>query len=240
MITKETIDFSSLDFQSGEVLLADKPAGWSSFKVVHKIRKASGVKKVGHAGTLDPFATGLLILCTGKKTKEINNYQSLKKTYTGIILLGKTSPSMDLETGITKELPVEGITGDDILKVRDLFIGNIMQIPPMYSAVKFQGKSLYKFARKGKSVKREPREVIVSEFEIIKVALPKVYFKIVCSKGTYVRVIANDFGQKLGCGGILSSLRRTKIGDYLVENAINIDEFVEKLNDYKQNIAVAE
>ncbi len=237
MITKETIDFSNLDFQSGEVLLVDKPAGWSSFKVVYKIRKAAGVKKVGHAGTLDPLATGLLILCTGKMTKEINNYQSLEKTYTGIILLGKTSPSMDLETGITEELPVEGITGDDILKVRDLFIGNIMQIPPMYSAVKFQGKSLYKFARKGKSVKREPREVVVSKFEIIKVALPEVHFKIVCSKGTYVRVIANDFGQKLGCGGILSSLRRTKINGYSVENAINVDEFVEKLNSYRQNIA---
>ncbi len=237
MITKETVDFSNLDFQSGEVLLVDKPAGWSSFKVVHKIRKAAGVRKVGHAGTLDPLATGLLILCTGKMTKEINNYQSQEKTYTGIILLGKSSPSMDLETDITKELPVEGITGEDILRVRDLFIGKIMQVPPMYSAVKFQGKSLYKFARKGKSVKREPREVIVSKFEIIKVALPEVHFKIVCSKGTYVRVIANDFGQKLGCGGILSRLRRTKIGSYSVENAINVDEFAEKLNACRQNIA---
>ncbi len=236
MITKETVDFSRLDFQSGEVLLVDKPSGWSSFKVVYKIRKAAGVKKVGHAGTLDPLATGLLILCTGKKTKEINNFQSLEKTYTGVILLGKTSPSMDLETSIIKEMPIEEITGEDILSIRNLFLGKIMQVPPMYSAVKFQGKSLYKFARKGKSVKREPREVTVSKFEITKVALPEVHFEIECSKGTYVRVIANDFGQKLGCGGVLSSLRRTKIGSFSVEDAVNVEEFSTKLNSYKRNL----
>ena len=235
MITKRTTDFSNLDFQSGEALLVDKPAGWSSFKVVHKIRKAAGVRKVGHAGTLDPLATGLLILCTGKKTKEIEKYQAFEKTYTGIILLGKSSPSMDLETGTTRELPVEGISEEDIFRARNLFIGKIMQLPPMYSAVKYKGKSLYKLARKGKTVERELREVTVSKFEITKIALPEIHFEIVCSKGTYIRVIANDLGDKLGCGGVLSSLRRTRIGDYSVENALNVTEFVENLSVFKKN-----
>lgn len=236
MITKETTDFSNLDFNSGEVLLVDKPAGWSSFEVVHKIRKTSGARKVGHAGTLDPLATGLLIICTGKKTKDITEYQTLSKTYTGIILLGKSSPSMDLETGITRELPVEGIHEDDIMNVRNLFLGNIMQVPPMYSAIKYRGKSLYKIARKGKIVKREPREVTISKFEILKIELPEIHFEIICSKGTYIRAIANDFGEKLGCGGVLSSLRRTKIGDFSVENAISVEEFYKRMDIIKHNM----
>jgi tRNA pseudouridine55 synthase len=154
MITKESIDFSKFDFQSGEVILIDKPIGWSSFKVVYKIRQAAGVKKVGHAGTLDPLASGLLILCTGKKTKEISKYQESEKTYTGTITLGKTSPSMDLETEITVTGSTEGISDEQILNARDSFIGKITQIPPMYSAVKVNGKSLYKSARKGKTVER--------------------------------------------------------------------------------------
>lgn len=235
MITKGTTDFSNLDFQSGEVILADKPAGWSSFKVVHKIRKASGEKKVGHAGTLDPLATGLLILCTGKKTKEIDKYQAYDKTYTGTILLGKSSPSMDLETEITSALPVEGFTENDIYSVRNLFIGNIMQMPPMYSAIKYKGKSLYKLARKGKSVERKPREISVSKFEILGIDLPEIHFEITCSKGTYIRVLANDFGEKLGCGGLLSSLRRTRIGSFSVEDAVNVDEFVKNLTAFRNN-----
>ncbi len=235
MITKGTTDFSNLDFQSGEVILADKPAGWSSFKVVHKIRKASGEKKVGHAGTLDPLATGLLILCTGKKTKEIDKYQAYDKTYTGTILLGKSSPSMDLETEITSALPVEGFTENDIYSVRNLFIGNIMQMPPMYSAIKYKGKSLYKLARKGKSVERKPREITVSKFEILGIDLPEIHFEITCSKGTYIRVLANDFGEKLGCGGLLSSLRRTRIGSFSVEDAVNVDEFVKNLTAFRNN-----
>jgi tRNA pseudouridine55 synthase len=231
MITKESIDFSKFDFQSGEVILIDKPIGWSSFKVVYKIRQAAGVKKVGHAGTLDPLASGLLILCTGKKTKEISKYQESEKTYTGTITLGKTSPSMDLETEITVTGSTEGISDEQILNARDSFIGKITQIPPMYSAVKVNGKSLYKSARKGKTVERIPREITVSSFLITNISLPDIDFEIVCSKGTYIRTIANDFGQKLGCGGLLSSLRRTKIGSYSVEDALDTNEFTVKLND---------
>jgi tRNA pseudouridine55 synthase len=237
MITREKNDLfptkagtviTEIDFKTGEVILIDKPAGWSSFKVIRKIRNVIGVKKVGHAGTLDPMATGLLIVATGKKTKSIHEYQSLVKTYTGTITLGKSSASMDMETEIISEKPFSHITNEDIYKVRDEFIGTIKQIPPMYSAVKYKGKSLYHLARKGMEVEREAREVVVSDFKILKIDLPDIDFEITCSKGTYIRVIANDFGKKLGCGGLLSSLRRTKIGDYSVENALLVDEFVER------------
>lgn len=229
MITNDTIDYSKFDFDSGETILIDKPFGWTSFHVVHKIRKAVGVKKVGHAGTLDPMATGLLIICTGKKTKEIIKYQELEKTYTGIFTLGKSTPSMDLETGIIEEKPLENITEEKILETKKNFTGQILQTPPMYSAVKHKGKSLYKFARKGKTVKREPREVFISKFIIAKINLPDIFFEISCSKGTYIRVIANDLGMNLGCGAVLSSLRRTKIGNYNVENALSIDDFTGKI-----------
>lgn len=229
MITKGTIDFADLDFQSGEVILIDKPSGWSSFKVIHNIRKSIGVKKVGHAGTLDPMATGLLIVCTGKKTKEITRYQALEKTYKGAILLGKTSPSMDLETEISSGKRADDLDKNDILRIKEEFTGEIYQIPPMYSAVKVGGKSLYKLARKGKTVDREPRRVFVSKFDI-EIALPEIFFEIKCSKGTYIRVIADDFGKKLGCGGLLSSLRRTEIGEYSVDNALSVDEFISRIN----------
>ncbi len=225
MITKETIDYSDLDFQSGEVILVDKPFGWSSFKVIHYIRKSIGVKKVGHAGTLDPMATGLLIVCTGKKTKEITKYQDREKTYTGTILLGKSSPSMDLETEIISDKPTDYLNEDAVNKVRDGFLGEILQIPPMYSAVKVGGKSLYKLARKGKTVERDPRTVNILKFEI-NISLPEIFFEIKCSKGTYIRVIADDFGEKLGCGGLLSSLRRTGIGEFSVDDAVSVEDFV--------------
>ncbi len=231
MLTKDTSDFSNIDFISGEVILIDKPAEWSSFKVVHKIRKTVGVKKVGHAGTLDPLATGLLILCTGKKTKEIYKYQDLNKTYTGTITLGKRSASMDLGSEIIAEKPVVGIDENKILEIRDSFLGKVSQVPPMYSALKVDGKRLYDLARKGKTVKREPREVNIEEFKIEEINLPDIKFKIVCSKGTYIRVIADDFGNKLGCGALLSSLRRTKIGDYSVENAFIVEEFMSRFNE---------
>jgi len=229
MITRETINFSQCNFDNGESILVDKPFGWSSFKVVYKIRKVTGTKKVGHAGTLDPLASGLLIVCTGKKTKEITQFQDLQKTYCGTILLGKTSPSMDLETETTEEKSIEGISEKDIFNVRDQFLGLIKQVPPMYSAMKHHGKSLYKLARKGKTVERNAREVTISKFEITNINLPEVFFEITCSKGTYIRVIADDFGKKLGCGGLLSSLRRTKIGEYEVQNAISVDNFIEKI-----------
>ncbi len=184
-----------------------------------------------------PMATGLLIVCTGKKTKEIFKYQNLEKTYTGEITLGKTSPSMDLETEITEEKLLEGITEELIKSVRNQFLGNILQIPPMYSAIKHKGKSLYKLARKGKTIERQPREVNVSKFEITNVSLPKISFEIVCSKGTYIRVIANDLGEKLGCGGLLSSLRRIKIGPYNVNDAFTVEDFAEKMKQTEENIA---
>lgn len=226
MITREMTDLKGSDFYAGEDILIDKPVLWSSFKVVHEIRREIGRDlKIGHAGTLDPFATGLLILCTGKRTKSITSFQDLEKTYTGVITLGKSSPSMDLETPISVEKPFEHITEGDILKFRDTFTGIQMQVPPMYSAVKFQGKALYKYARNGKEVERQPKSINITEFEIMKIDLPEVHFRIKCSKGTYIRVIANDLGEKLGCGGVLSSLRRTAIGNFNVENALKVEEF---------------
>ena len=230
MITKRTINFSDVDFNKGEVILIDKPSGCSSFKVIKEIRNTIRVKKVGHAGTLDPMATGLLIVATGKKTKSISEYQAFEKTYTGTITIGKSSPSMDLETirHGGSEKPFNHISDKDIYKVRDEFLGTIKQIPPMYSAIKYKGKSLYHLARKGKEIEREPREISIYNFEIKRIELPQIDFEITCSKGTYIRVIANDFGEKLNCGGLLSSLRRTKIGDYLVSDAFTVNEFVEK------------
>ncbi len=239
MITRETNNFINCNFIEGEIILADKPLGWSSFKVVYEIRKAIGAKKVGHAGTLDPKASGLLILCTGKKTKDITKFQDLEKTYTGTILLGKSSPSMDLETEISEENSVEGITRNDVLKIKDQFLGTIDQIPPMYSAAKFQGKSLYKLARKGKVVDRIAKKVTIYKFEITEFNLPEVHFEIVCSKGTYIRVIADEFGKKLGCGGLLSSLKRTNIGQYSIEDAVSVREFIEKLRTSRSDLIIS-
>jgi tRNA pseudouridine55 synthase len=225
MITKKTIE-SDFDFQAGEVLLMDKPRSWTSFKVISKIRNAINVKKVGHAGTLDPMATGLLIICTGKKTKEISHYQDLPKVYEGIITLGKSSLSMDTETEITEEKSFDHVTEEMILNEKEKLTGRITQIPPMYSALKFKGKPLYKLARRGREVLREPREVEVYEFSINKIALPDISFRIRCSRGTYIRVIANDLGNNLGSLGILSELRRTNIGEYSVEEALLPEDFI--------------
>jgi tRNA pseudouridine55 synthase len=231
MIDNQTNDFGSLDFLKGEVILIDKPAGWTSFKVVHKIRKAIKVKKVGHAGTLDPMATGLLILSTGKKTKELGQYQNLNKTYTGTILLGKTSASMDTETELTDHPIPDSVNERLIFSVRDEFLGETEQVAPMYSAAKIKGKKLYILARKGMRVERKPRKIFVEQFEITAINLPEINFKISCSKGTYIRAIANDFGKKLGCGAVLSSLRRTKIGEFGIDNALQVDDFLEKVSD---------
>lgn len=235
MITKASSDYSKFDFQSGEVILIDKPIGWSSFKVVYKIRQAVKVKKVGHAGTLDPLASGLLRICTGRMTKEITKYQDFEKTYTGTITLGKTSPSMDLETELSATNSTVGISEKSIYEARDSFIGKIAQIPPMYSAIKINGESLYKIARKGKVIERMPREITVYSFSIKNISLPSIDFEIVCSKGTYIRTIANDFGEKLGCGGLLSALRRTKIGIYDIEDSLETKEFTARLKDNISN-----
>ncbi len=227
MVTKQTDDFASLDFLAGETLLVDKPPQWTSFKVVHTIRKAINVKRVGHTGTLDPLATGLLIILTGRNTKQMMNFEGLSKSYTGTFLLGRTSPSMDTETEMTsRDLP-ENLNDDLIFETRNTFLGDIEQIPPMYSALKVNGKKLYDLARKGKEVKRKPRNVHIYHFKITGINIPEVHFDIKCSKGTYIRVIANDFGEKLGCGAVLSKLRRTEIGEYSVNNALSVEEFVE-------------
>ena len=231
MMTKSLTDFSGLNFDEGEVILIDKTLGVTSFNVVYKIRKKIKVKKVGHAGTLDPFATGLLIICTGKKTKSITDFQEQNKTYTGVITLGKKTPSMDTETEFIEENSIDDVTLDKIEEVRKSFLGKQLQKPPMYSAVKHKGKALYKYARKGIEVVREPREIEINSFSITKIALPDVHFEINCSKGTYLRVIADDFGDRLGCGAYLSELRRTKIGAYSVDDAFTIEEFVEVIDE---------
>ena len=228
MITKADIGKLNTDFLVGESILIDKDKGPTSFDVISKIRKVVGVKKVGHAGTLDPAATGLLIICTGKKTKEINLFQDLNKTYTGIISLGKSTPSMDAETEFIEDNDCSNITLQKVEAVKQKFIGSILQTPPMYSALKHKGKALYKYARKGVDVERAPREVTITKFEIKQFNNPDVHFKITCSKGTYIRVIADDFGKMLNVGGYLKELRRTEIGSYSVDDALTIKEFAEK------------
>jgi tRNA pseudouridine55 synthase len=234
MVTKITSDFSKVDFLSGEIILLDKPSGWSSFRVITKVRKAISVKKVGHSGTLDPMATGLLIIGTGKKTKELITYQNLNKTYEGVITLGKSSPSMDLETEVTEHTLPVNLNDDIIIATRDKFIGEIMQTPPMYSAISLNGKRLYKLARKGKTISRESRKVKIEKFEILNIEIPDIHFRIECSKGTYIRVIAHDFGKAVDTEGILSSLRRTKIGVYKVEDALSVEEFENEMKNIKQ------
>jgi tRNA pseudouridine55 synthase len=237
MIKKGTNNLFDWDFQLGEIILLDKPIDWTSFDVVNKIRNTVGVKKVGHAGTLDPKATGLLIICTGKSTKDVLSFQGMEKTYVGTILLGKRSKSMDIETDLIGEEDLSALNDEDIFSSRKNFTGNIMQVPPMFSAIKHKGKTLYNLARKGKKISLEPREVNVASFEILKIYKPYLDFEIVCSKGTYIRSIANDFGELLGCGAVLYSLRRTAIGEFNVIDALSINEFVSLANEWKLNKA---
>lgn len=213
------------DFPNGEAVLIDKPIRRTSFDMVHRVRKAVNVKKVGHAGTLDPLATGLLIICTGRFTKRISEFSNLNKVYTGIISLGKTTPSYDLETEFDSSRDISGIDEEIIYKTASGFIGKSFQLTPMYSAVKKNGRALYKYARKGVEVERKEREIEVFRFDIKKIDLPDIHFEIEVTPGTYIRVIAHDFGQKLGCGAYLKSLRRTAIGTYSVEDAFGIEEF---------------
>lgn len=223
------------DFLNGKVLIIDKPLNWTSFQVVNKIRWAIRRKfnlkkiKVGHAGTLDPLATGLLILCTGKMTKSINEFQAENKEYTGTITLGATTPSFDLETEIDNSFPTGHITEELIHSSTESFKGLIMQTPPIYSALKKDGVRLYELARKGEQPEIKSREVHILEFEITKIEMPLVHFRILCSKGTYIRSIANDFGKELQSGGHLSSLRRTKSGNFDLSNAISPEDFVTDL-----------
>ncbi len=208
--------------------LINKPKLWTSFDVVKKIKNLGQFKKIGHAGTLDPLATGLLILCVGKFTKKINYFQELQKTYEGSLILGKSTPSIDLETEIDQEYPIDHITRENILDCAFSFIGHSKQLPPIYSAVKLNGERLYKHARAGikeADLEIKWREIDVYQFEITEITIPEVKFKIVCSKGTYIRSIVRDFGQKLNSGAYLNSLIRTKIGEYSVDNSMSIEEF---------------
>ena len=223
------------DYKEGQLIFIDKPLGWTSFHVVNKIRwlikqqfKLKKIK-VGHAGTLDPLASGLLILCVGKFTKKIDTYQAQKKEYTGTITLGATTPSYDLETEIDARFDYSSISSENVSETTLQFIGEIQQQPPIFSALKKDGKRLYEYARAGEEVVIPKRTVHISAFEITNIELPNIDFRIVCSKGTYIRSLAHDFGKTLNNGAHLSALRRTKIGDYLVENSLSIEGFETKL-----------
>lgn len=225
-----------MDFVSGEILLVNKPLHWTSFQAVNKIRyhirNQTGVKKikVGHAGTLDPLADGLLIICTGKKTKEIDSYMGLEKVYSGIISLGATTPSYDLETQIDQRYDLNGITEDQIKKVAAQMIGEQDQMPPIFSAKRVDGNRAYDMARAGKEVELKTKRITISNFEITQINLPEVHFRITCSKGTYIRSIAFDFGRFLNNGGHLSALRREAIGQFSLESAKTVDEWVETID----------
>lgn len=222
MLTKQ-------NFEEGQVLLIDKPLTWTSFDAVRKIRNKIGIKKVGHAGTLDPLATGLLIICTGKFTKKINEYMGMPKQYTGTITIGSTTPTFDLESEPENFVDYQHLNNDEIVAATHSFIGNILQMPPQHSAIKKNGVRLYETARMGIEVKVDPRPVIISSFEITTIELPKIHFVVNCSTGTYIRSLANDFGKALGVGGYLSELRRTEIGKFKVANALTIDAFLQQL-----------
>ena len=228
---KNTLD----DFEKGKLLLIDKPIGWSSFQVVNKLRwhikKNFNLKKikVGHTGTLDPLATGLLLICTGKMTKEIESFQAQEKVYTGTLKLGSTTPSFDLETEINQQFPTDHINENILYTTSKKFLGEIEQYPPIYSAIKKDGKRLYEYARKGKKVDIKARKVYIKSFNITGFKNQDVDFEIHCGKGTYIRSLVNDFGKALNSGAHLLSLKRTKIGDFSVDNALKIEEFIESL-----------
>lgn len=219
------------DFLEGEILLINKELTWTSFDVVNKarnlIKNHLNIKKIkiGHAGTLDPLATGLLILCTGRFTKRIDEFQDLDKEYTGTFYIGKTTPCHDLEKAPDQDYPVDHITEEQLLAATKTFLGEQEQVPPIFSAVKFQGKPLYIYARKEQEVMIKSRQVRIDEFELTRIALPFVDFRVVCGKGTYIRSLARDFGFAIGSGAYLHALCRTRIGEYRLENAISLEQF---------------
>ncbi|MBK0380367.1 tRNA pseudouridine(55) synthase TruB [Mucilaginibacter segetis] len=223
------------DFADGQLLLVNKPYKWTSFDVVGKIRNAfKPLKlKVGHAGTLDPLATGLLIICTGKMTKQIDTFQAEEKEYTGTLTLGATTPTYDLESEPEVKFETVTLTDDEIKAACEPFIGDIQQYPPAHSAIKIDGERLYEKARRGEEVERRPRLVTITEFEITRIELPEVDFRVVCSKGTYIRSLAHDFGETLGCGAYLSRLRRTRSGNYCIADAHEVMELVTQIRELK-------
>ncbi|HMO38951.1 MAG TPA: tRNA pseudouridine(55) synthase TruB [Saprospiraceae bacterium] len=234
-MSKDDSPLPEYDFVGGAMLLVNKPQNWTSFDVVNKIRyhlkKALSIKKikVGHAGTLDPMATGLLLICTGKATKNLADFQNLPKEYTGTMTLGATTPSYDAETEIDQQYPIQHITIEQIEQTRQQFVGPIEQIPPMFSAIKVDGQPLYKKARKGEIIAIAPRPVHIYELELTRIALPEIDFRVACSKGTYIRSLAHDFGQALDSGAYLSALCRTRVGDHRIEDAWELDDLLMKI-----------
>lgn len=210
--------------EEGRVLLVNKPLQWTSFDVVNKLRYKLKMKKIGHAGTLDPLATGLLIICTGKFTKRIEEFQAQEKEYTGEFVIGQTTPSHDLETEVSQAVDCSQLRDEQIFAAAKKLTGTLQQIPPLHSAIKVDGKRAYKFARKGKEIELKPREVTVSVFEITKIQIPVIGFRIICSKGTYIRSLVRDFGIDLRVGAYLSSLCRTRIGDFKLADAKTLEE----------------
>ena len=219
-------------YLEGKVLLIDKPLKWTSFDMVKKVRWLTKIMKVGHAGTLDPLATGLLIICTGKYTKQINDYMGMPKEYTGSMVLGATTASYDLEQEPENFKSIEAITELAIQEATKQFIGTILQMPPQHSAIKKDGKRLYESARQGIEVKVDPRQITIQEFEITKVNLPNIEFRVLCSTGTYIRSLVHDFGQALGVGAYMSGLRRTKIGTFNVEDAMQWEDLEQEIKDW--------
>lgn len=210
-------------------MLIDKPYEWTSFDVIQKIRSLIKIRKVGHAGTLDPLATGLLIVCTGKFTKRINEYMAQEKEYTGTITLGATTPTYDLESEPENAKDTTTVTVEQIRQLTKIFTGEIMQVPPMHSAIKKDGKRVYELARRGETIELAPRKLFIAAFDITAIEMPVVHFRVRCSTGTYIRSLANDFGAALGCGGYLSSLCRTAIGDFRLANAVSIPQLEEQV-----------
>lgn len=233
----ELPSISQIDFQAGTTLLVDKPQGWTSFDVVnkirHRLRRITGIKriKVGHAGTLDPLATGLLIICTGKSTKKLTNFQGLDKEYTGTFQLGGSTPSYDSETEIDHSYPIDHITAAMLEEARQQFVGTIEQVPPMFSAIKVDGQPLYKRARKGEKIEIKARTVHLHELDFNRIEIPEVDFRLLCSKGTYVRSLAHDIGKTVNSGAHLTALRRTKVGDFNIEDAWNLEDLILQLQD---------
>jgi tRNA pseudouridine55 synthase len=225
------MNFTKEEFEQGQMLLINKPLHLTSFDVVQKLRNIIKIRKIGHAGTLDPLATGLLIICTGKFTKKINEYMAQEKEYTGTFTLGATTPTYDLEMEPENFKPYEQLTEQEIKSTTSKFTGEIQQVPPAHSAIKIGGKRVYEMARQGKEVIIEPRKVTIKEFEIITIDLPVIHFRVVCTTGTYIRSLAKDFGDALNCGAYLSSLCRTRIGEFSVTDALTIDDIQKKVKE---------
>jgi tRNA pseudouridine55 synthase len=227
-------------FTEGQVLLIDKPLEWTSHDVVAKVRNTIKIKKVGHAGTLDPLATGLLILCTGKFTKRINEYMAREKEYTGTFTLGAVTPTYDLESEPEQFQLYDFVSKELIHQTLQQFTGNIMQVPPIHSAIKQKGKPVYLLARKGVDVELEPRPILISQFKITNIELPVLHFRVVCSTGTYIRSLAHDFGKALGCGAYLSSLCRTRIGEFTLEQAKSLPQTLDWIKQQKASEGIVD